>query len=203
MKKITFLLILTAIIQSTTFSQLGYFMIGDALAKKNQTDTVQYDHCKNLIEIQPSEFALYRFGISYERMLSSYFTIKVPIIIGFAPNPNSLMVNNAYINNSFGVQGLFFPLKHKFFSYFAGLSLRAGIVKSQNSRTYFNGYYTYTESYYEDLKFFLPEILNGFRVNLGQHFSLTSTLGIGFLKKDDPYGVKPHVSAQFGMGIKF
>lgn len=205
-KKIFLLVVLSAFTTLSVSSQLllGSFFLAKHLHTKTQEDSTLYNENKNLIELQPSELVFSRVGLSYEQMLSPTVSIKIPMGLGVTTNSGDNYGLRNYMKNYVGIQCLYFPTGHKLASYIAGISVKGGFVENYIyvNRVGSNGIYI-REHYLESKKFIIPEVLNGFRVNLGQQFSLTSIVGIGMLKKDDPFGVDMKVTAQFGMGIKF
>lgn len=174
------------------------------LHTKTQEDSTLYNENINIIELQPSELIFSRIGLSYERMFSPTVSIKIPIGLSVTTNSGDNYWLRNYMKNYVGIQCLYFPTGHKLASYIAGISVKGGFVENYIyvNRVGSNGIY-FIEPYWETKKFIMPEVLNGFRVNLGQQFSLTSIVGIGMLKKDDPYGVDMKITALFGMGIRF
>jgi hypothetical protein len=77
------------------------------LASSYQNDSINYAKKKNIV--LPVEFAFNRIGLSYERALNEYISLRFPLQISVGDNFNST------IRNSLGTQLLFFPLKHKSF----------------------------------------------------------------------------------------
>jgi len=166
-------------------------------ASSIENDTTNYIKKKNLVEVLPVEFAFNRIGVSYERVLNEYISLRFPLQISVGDNFNST------IRNSLGTQLLFFPLKHKVVSYFAGISAKVGIIQDYYPYHLMDLSSIYPYPYQINRKFFLPELLNGIRINMGEYFCLSSSFGMGFIKIEGFNQLQFKATGNFGMGFKF
>ncbi len=174
---------------------VAFILAFPTFASTYQNDTTNYAKKKNIVEILPVEFAFNRLGFSYERVLNEYISLRFPLQISVGDNFNST------IRYGLGTQLLFFPLKHKVVSYFAGISAKGGIIQDYYPYHLMDLIYPYP--YQMNKKFFLPELLNGMRINLGEHFCLSSSFGMGFIKIEGFDQLQFKATGNFGMGFKF
>jgi hypothetical protein len=163
---------------------------------KNYSQTVKDSTIKipmNTIELIPTDLHYLRLSAAYYRSLNTYFTLRFPVQINLLKN----RYKNQDILNSLATQLFYSPIPTSRFPYLVGLSLKFG---NKTLNDFSRNLPSSTE---ERSSIFQIEVLQGVKFHLGNHFNISSLIGMGYVKVFGYKAFDFRFTFSYGMGFTF